>query len=249
MWLGSTLAATANTDKIIHNEENDRQKILIAVSQEKKDDRDRESLDPLNSPHPVPWEWILNSYSEFISEGGSQLRYYRSDSILSPDGKYAAYSRIKLKLDSELFLSRCDSTIFIENLETGDLKKIPSESLGDRSEPTAERPGEIAILMPISWSETGDRLLSRLFAGYFSTTDVSDWGVIWDKNSDGIVTLSPDPDSHTHAVLLGWSQNNPEQILFRAGILGQEIWGIWSVQIDGKSILANGDRAIVYRSE
>ncbi len=247
MLLGSTSVATANTDKIIQSEDENRDEILITVSE--KSYQNRVQNDPLNSPHPIPWEWIINSHSELTTKEDSKLRYYRSPSLISPDGKYAAYSRIKLELDSELFRSISNSIIFIENLETGDLQTIESDSIGDKSQQVTERPGKIAILIPISWSETSDRLLSRLFAGYFSTTDASDWAVIWDKNTNKVVTLSPDEDSYTHAILMGWSENNPDRVLFSAGILGEEDWPVWSVRTDGHTILANDDRATVYGRE
>ena len=245
MSLGFGLVATANTETIIPSKDRNSKPKIITVSQES----DLAQKDPLNSPHPVPWEWVINSHSQLTTQEGDKLRYYRSPVLISPDGKYAAYSRIKLELDSQLFRSRANSTIFIENLETGELEKIESHSVGDRTQQGSQREGKIAILMPVSWSETSDRLLARLFAGYFSTTDASDWGVIWDKNTNNIVSLSPDEDSYTHAILLGWSHKNPDRVLFRAGILGQEIWPVWSVHINGETILANEDRAVVYGRE
>ncbi|MGK7873385.1 MAG: hypothetical protein AB4426_08745 [Xenococcaceae cyanobacterium] len=208
-------------------------------------------LDPLDSPHPIPWNWIMKTYSEFSEKGSSGLRYYRSPSLISPDGQYAAYSRIQMQADPELFRNCVTSMMFLENLQTGDLQTItPSSSLADNlfdSNQEADMLGKMSILIPVSWSENGNRILSRQFEGIFGTSDASDYAVIWDRHSNRTTTLTPNRVPYTHAVLLGWSQTDPNQVLFRAGILGEEQWSVWSVDLNGKTVLASKDEPIVFK--
>ena len=207
-------------------------------------------VDPLNSPHPIPWNWVIETYSEFSEKGSSGLGYYRSSSLVSPDGNYAAYSRIKMKAEPELFRSNVSSVMFLENLRTGDLKTITASSpLADnpfKDNEEADQPGAMAILMPVSWSQSGDRILARQFEGFFSTSDASDYAVVWDRQENHTSTISPNQIDYTNAVLLGWSKTNPEQVLFRAGPLGDEQWPIWSVAINGETAIASEDKPIVY---
>ena len=77
-------------------------------------------LDPLDSPHPVPWNWVMATYAELNASQSVGVRYYRSPSLLSPDGQYAAYSRIQMQGQPELHHSRVTSVMFVENLQTGD---------------------------------------------------------------------------------------------------------------------------------
>ena len=207
-------------------------------------------VDPLGSPHPVPWEWIVKNHEQVSGTANSGLRYYRSPSLISPDGKYAAYSRLQMQVDSVMYRSRVTSVMFLENLETGALRSIKAASplannpLIGRQE--AEIPGTMSILIPVSWSEDGDRLLARQLEGFFNTSDVSDYAVIWDRQSSQITTVSPKRIDYTNAVLLGWSQNDPNQVLFQAGMLGEEEWPIWSVNAQGQTALASQDEPVVH---
>lgn len=209
-----------------------------------------EQIDPLNSPHPVPWNWVMATHAEVSAKGGSGIRYYRSPSLVSPDGQYAAYSRIQMQVEPELYQSRVTSVMFVENLKTGDLRTITASSpLADNplagSEP-ADMPGTIAILIPISWSLSGDRILARQFEGLFSTSDVSDYAVVWDRNLNRTSTIAPDRNLYSNAVLLGWSRTNPDQVLFRAGELGDEKQPLWAVDLNGQTVAANEDQPHVF---
>lgn len=208
------------------------------------------SIDPLDSPHPVPWNWVMETYWELSSNGGSGLRYYRSPSLISPDGRYAAYSRIKLHSQTDLFRSQVTSVMFMENLQTGDLQTITASSpLADNpfdDNQAANIPGAISILIPVSWSENGDRILSRQFEGIFSTSEASDYAVIWNRDNNSTSTVAPEQVNYTNAVLLGWSETYPEQVLFRAGTLGDEEWPIWAVNIEGKTAIAGQDQPKVF---
>ncbi|MDA0209077.1 MULTISPECIES: hypothetical protein [Desertifilum] len=209
-----------------------------------------EQIDPLNSPYPVPWNWVMATYTEVSNTRGTGVRYYRSPSLISPDGRYAAYSRIQLQVKPELYNSRVNSIMFLENLATGDLRVITAASPLANNPLTAteasQMPGAIAILMPVAWSEVGDRILARQFEGLFSSSNASDYAVIWDRQGDRTHTLSPQANSYSHAVLLGWSQNNPNRVLFRAGHLGDENWPLLAVDATGKTLMANGDRPMTF---
>uniref|UniRef100_A0ACD5GTG6 Uncharacterized protein n=1 Tax=Desertifilum tharense IPPAS B-1220 TaxID=1781255 RepID=A0ACD5GTG6_9CYAN len=160
------------------------------------------------------------------------------------------YSRIQLQVKPELYNSRVNSIMFLENLATGDLRVITAASPLANNPLTAteasQMPGAIAILMPVAWSEVGDRILARQFEGLFSSSNASDYAVIWDRQGDRTHTLSPQANSYSHAVLLGWSQNNPNRVLFRAGHLGDENWHLLAVDATGKTLMANGDRPMTF---
>jgi hypothetical protein len=207
-------------------------------------------LDPLDSPHPVPWNWVLATHAEVGASENFGPRYYRSQSLVSPDGQYAAYSRIQMYAQPELYRSRVTSVMFLENLQTGDLRTITASSpLADNplvSNQDADMPGTIAILIPVSWSQESDRILARQFEGMFSTSDASDYAVIWDRRQNRTSTIAPERIQYSNAVLLGWSQTNPDQVLFRAGELGDEQPPVWAVDFNGQTALAYEDEPIVY---
>lgn len=207
-------------------------------------------IDPLNSPHPVPWNWVLATQAEVTSSGAPSVRYYRSQSLMSPDGEYAAYSRIQMQVQPEGFRSRISSTMFLENVKTGDLRVITATSpLSDNpflENEAADMPGAIAILIPVSWSPSGDRILAREFEGIFNTSDASDYAVVWDRTRDRTSTLAPTRIEYSNAILLGWSQRSPDQVLFRAGTLGDPNWPLWTVDTRGQTTLSPNDKPLVH---
>lgn len=99
-----------------------------------------EQLDPLGSPHPIPWNWVMTTYADVRLQRAG-LRYYRSPSLVSPDGKYAAYSRMQMQVQPELYRSRLSSVIFVENLQIGELQVINANS------PLADNPFEWGKLL------------------------------------------------------------------------------------------------------
>lgn len=208
-------------------------------------------IDPLDSPHPIPWNWVLATHTELCANNSSGVRYYRSQSLLSPDGKYAAYSRIQMEGQPELYQSQVTSVVFVENLQTGDLRTItPSLPLAARAkfeyQDDVDMTGVIAVVIPISWSKSSDRLLVRQFAGIFNSSEVSDYALIWDRSTNSITTLTPQRVQYDIAVLLGWSQTHSGRVLFRAGELGNENWPVWSVELNGQTNLALEDEPIIY---
>jgi hypothetical protein len=213
-------------------------------------------IDPLNSPHPVPWNWVLatlegvNHQSDAHgSSAAVSLHYYRSQSLLSIDNQYAAYSRIQMHVHPEFYRSRVSSVLFLENLKTGDLQAVtPNSPLADNPflEDEASSEGRISIVIPISWSEKGDRLLARAFESLFGSDIASDYAVIVDRAQNQVSTVAPTAVQYTNAVLLGWSHFHPDKVLFRAGNLGDENWELWSVDARGRSMQAGGDQPITF---
>lgn len=180
----------------------------------------------------------------------SFTRYYRSPSLKSPDGQYAAYSRIQMTVVPDFTQSRISSVLFLENLRTGNLKTITAESpLSETLFPTqTEAPpaGAIAMLIPISWSADSRFVLAREFESLFGSGLASDYAVIWDCQQGYTYTVSPTRIQYSHAVLLGWSQFYPNRVLFRAGEMGEDPWRLWTVDQTGTTSASPNDQPAVY---
>jgi hypothetical protein len=205
-------------------------------------------LDPLNSPHPIPWNWVMVTAQSTIASA-AKLHYYRSQSLISPDGVYAAYSRIQMQVGAEFFHSRVSSVLFVENLKTGDLQAItPTAPLADNPfMPEEDRlQGSISIVIPVSWSETGSHLLAREFESLFCSDMASDYAVIVNLPEQRVSTIAPTRIQYTYAVLLGWSASHPTQALFRVGELGNDLWHLWTVDVSGQTLPAQDDRPVTF---
>ncbi|NJR71483.1 MAG: hypothetical protein HC771_24885 [Synechococcales cyanobacterium CRU_2_2] len=171
-------------------------------------------LDPLNSPHPVPWNWILAAHSAAIAEQLFTPHHYRSSALRSPDGRWLAYSRIHFTPAPQLHASQVESLLLLEDLLEGRLQAQASSpfpsaassagtsSAGTSSAGTADPfapaadcspspAGSIAILMPIAWNQTGDRLLARQFEGRFCSSMATDYALIWETLTGQVQTLTP----------------------------------------------------------
>lgn len=206
------------------------------------------NIDPIGSPHPIPWKWIVATHESISANGGSGVRYYRSVPVISPDGRYIVYSRVQLEVKPQMYESQVTSVMFLEDTHTKTLRVMLStghlkDPLLNRKESSVvdgtNMSGEIAVLVPVSWSETGDRFLARKFKGKFNTGDSTDHAVIWYRNENYINTVAPAREAHDHekiAVLLGWSKNKPEHTLFRAGEMGEENWPLVQVTTDGETL-------------
>lgn len=207
--------------------------------------------DPIGSPHPIPWKWITATQEAIAAKGGSAVRYYRSVPVVSPDGKYVVYSRVKLEVQPEMHNSRVTSVLFVEDKQTKRLRVIASTSV--LSDPLlqartvseeSDTNGTIGVLVPVSWSEKGDRFLARKFEGVFNTADATDHAVIWDRQNNHADTVAPanQPDEPEKiAILLGWSKSQPDHVLFRTGELGEENWPLVKVANDGKTFTTTAD--------
>lgn len=179
---------------------------------------------------------------------GPAFRYYRSPSVIAPSGDYAAYSRIQFQCGGSMTQNRIASILFIENLQTGELQTItPAAPFADNpfvADSVMHQPGTIAIAIPIGWSETGDRLLAREFESFFGSSLASDFAVIWDRQSNRTYTLSPTQVQYSNAVLLGWSYRRPNQVLFRAGNMGDPDWPLYAVDLLGQTTISPEDQPI-----
>ncbi|MBD2384852.1 hypothetical protein [Cylindrospermum sp. FACHB-282] len=208
--------------------------------------------DPIGSPHPIPWKWITVTQEAIGSKGGSGVRYYRSLPVVSPDGQYAVYSRVQLEVKPEMYNSRVTSVLFVQDRQTKRLRVMAATS--PVSDPLLRMPavpveqtdtnGTIGVLVPVSWSEKGDRFLARKFEGIFNTADSTDRAVIWDRQQNQANTVAPAQEEDEHekiAVLLGWSKSQPNNVLFRAGELGEENWPLVQVASDGKTVTTTTD--------
>ena len=128
----------------------------------------------------------------------------------------------------------------------GDLQVVTASS------PLAENPftasggtdlrGTIAMLIPIGWSDRGDRVLAREFEAVFGSSVASDYAVVWDRHQNQVVTLAPSFVDYTTAVVLGWSQHHQDRVLFSTTSLGEEKWYLWTVDRDGQTTSALDDQ-------
>ncbi|GEM_PF-299471 len=204
--------------------------------------------DPLGSPYHIPWKWIQKTQEVIGSQGNSQVRYYRSVPVISPDGRYAAYSRVQLEVNPEMYNSRVSSVLFIEDRQTKTLQVMTTTApvndplLNSQASSTKEdTQGSIKVLVPVSWSKKGDRFLARKFEGMMNTSDLTDQAVIWDREKNTFHCVTPSQVAHTHemAILLGWSKTHPDHVLFRAGDMGDEEWSLMTVASDGSTAIAS----------
>lgn len=210
-------------------------------------------IDPLDSPYPIPWSWVLATQAEHGSDRAwvtPQLYYYRTQALISPDGQYAAYSRVQMQVSSDLAHSQVSSTLFVENLRTRDLQTLAATSPFSNNPfaPNVEpaQAGMVAIGIPVAWSEASDRLLSREFESLFGSDIASDYAVVWERQSRQVRTLAPAGVQYTNAVLLGWSQAYPEQALFRVCNLGDPDPQLCSVALLGQTKLVPDDQPISF---
>lgn len=95
--------------------------------------------------------------AETVASSTPVFRYYRSQSLISPNGDYAAYSRIQLQLSNSFTQNRIASILFVEDLQTGELQTItPAAPFADNpfvADAVLNQPGTIAMLIPVAWSE------------------------------------------------------------------------------------------------
>ncbi len=212
--------------------------------------------DPIGSPYPIPWKWIQATQSAISSKGGSGVRYYRSVPVISPDGRYAVYSRVQLEVKPEMYNSSVTSVLFVEDRQAKKLQVVTAtHPINDPllkvkvSSSSKDTQGSIGVLVPVSWSASGDRFLARKFEGLMNTSDLRDHAVIWDrqKNRSHSVTPKLEQVEHEIAVLLGWSKTYPDHVLFRAGEMGEENWPLVTVANDGSTVIApQADQPVIF---
>jgi hypothetical protein len=202
--------------------------------------------DPLDSPHPIPWRWIVEAQTHLSQAGQTSIVYYRSPSLISPDGRYSVYSRSRMEVAADMNRSRVTSVMFVENLVTGELKILRADSPMARDPETKTMGGLISVLVPVSWSADSKRLLSRQFEGLFNTSDASDSALVWEVESDRLASITPDLGDYEQSILLGWSRIAPEKVLFTSGNLGDEEWDLCAVNSQGQITIANTEETVNY---
>ena len=203
-------------------------------------------LDPLNSPHPIPWNWILATQQAAIATATEQ--YYRSQSLRSPDGDYAAYSRIHSQLQPQFTESQISSILFVEHLAVGGLQTLTSAAplaATFQGQAEAPPPGAISITIPIAWSADSQWLLARSFESLFGTDLASDYALVWNRSQGQSWTIAPSRLKYDHAVLLGWSEHYPGQVLFRVYAMDGDPLVV-RVALDGDTLAAGADQAQVH---
>ncbi len=210
-------------------------------------------LDPLHSPHPIPWSWVLATQEEYRGKTKINPRYYRTSSLISLDQEYAAYSRLQLQVGADPIASRVSSVLFIEHLSTGSLQTpIATSPLSHHplwATPEADEDGVFGFLIPISWSGAEDsepRLLARQFEGVFGSSYASDYALVWEPRHGQGYTIAPTDCDYSFSTLLGWSQNHPGSVLFQTGILGEKEAQTWAVGLDGKTWAVEAEAPMIY---
>lgn len=230
----------AKIDPLLRGAEQDANQ---APSSQADAETEQASQDPLNSPYPIPMKWI-NQTQETVGATGGGVRYYRSSPVTSPDGRYRVYSRVQLEVKPEQYNSRVSSVLFIQDNKSNKLRVVASTSrnndvlVNTKAAPDANGEGTIGVLVPVSWSEKGDRFLARRFEGVMNTSDISDYAVIWHRERDRTNTVEPSRQGGEHekiAILLGWSKTQPNHVMFRTGELGDEDWPLVNVSDEGKT--------------
>lgn len=247
------VASSANIRKIQPAE------IKEVPVEEPREQADTVPDDPMGSPHPIPWKWIVTTQEVIGGKGGSGIRHYRSIPIVSPDGRYAVYSRVELEVRPEMHNSRVSSLLFLEDRQTKRLRvmsktaEVRDPLLASGMSTETDQEGKIGVLVPVSWSKTGDRFLARKFVSIFNTADVNDHAVVWDRKNNQTRTVAPTQtgDDHDHekiSILLGWSKQQPDNVLFRSGELGADDWPLVQVASDGTgvNITTEDDQAVTF---
>lgn len=204
-------------------------------------------LDPLNSPYPVPWNWILAAHNAALTTDRFTPQHYRSAALRSPDGDWLAYSRIYLELHPQLHDCQVSSILLIENLVQGTLQSVAARSPFSRdwqSDGEEDGAGSISILMPVGWNQKGDQLLARQFAGRFCSSLATDYGWVWNRHNGQTKILNP--LGFEQAVLLGWSNSHPQSVLFEAGDLSQAQLPRWLVDQSSIALPAGSDEAVSF---
>jgi hypothetical protein len=207
-----------------------------------------QAQDPLNSAYPVPWDMIWKNQTQATQTGKVITLQYVSGAIASPDGHRNAHSDIRLELHPEVTQSHVVSHLIITDTRGVQIQRIASSMhLGDgmvKETSGAAAVGTLSILIPATWSKDGQQLLARQFEAVFGSDVSSDYALIWNRKTQHVKTVAPVPQDYDTAILLGWSHRNPDQILFRTAILGEQKTDLVAVNYDGTTIASEGDRIL-----
>lgn len=204
--------------------------------------------DPLQSPFPLPWQWIEDGHAAVVKAKKSLRFTQQTPQYISPDGRYVAQATLYFTAHPEAHRQQLMSILEIRDRQSGiqqrieSLKEMPPEFLAE----VPQGQGLIAVLVPVGWSETGNRLLVRQLSGLFATDLISDGAWIWQAGVGHVATVYPTADEYDFATLLGWSTTDPQRVLFQTQTMGNPKATIWAVDTQGSTQLAQGDRPRVY---
>lgn len=205
--------------------------------------------DPLNSPFPLPWAWIIEQQQLAAASHQAQTYAQKTATFISPDGLYQAQAELIFQAHPDFARNQLTSTLTITNTRTQAAQQWQSTSLIDpelRQDLPPDDAGLIAVLWPVGWSASGEQLLVRHFQGLFSTDFASDVAVIWSRNEQTLTAVWPQSAEYDHAILLGWSQEQPNQVLFRTATMGEPQTQVWAVNHQQEMLARPNDRPQVY---
>lgn len=212
-------------------------------------DSSQPQTDPLDSPFPLPWAWIVQQQQLAAASQQSQTYAQKTATFISPDGLYQAQAELIFQADPEFARNQLTSTLTITNTQTQAVQQWQSTSLIDpelRQDLPPDAAGLIAVLWPVGWSASGEELLIRHFQGLFSTDFASDVAVIWSRPQQTLTAVWPQSVEYDHATLLGWSQAQPDQVLFRTATMGEAKTQVWAVNPKQEMLARPQDRPQVY---
>ncbi len=207
------------------------------------------SADPLGSPFPLPWAWVNQHQQRAAAAQQTQTISQKTAIFVSPDGMYQAQAELILLAHPDFSRNQLTSILTVTHTQTQQVQQWQSTALIDpnlRQELAPDGAGLIAVLWPVGWSASGEQLLVRNVQGIFSSDFVSDVAVIWSRPSQALTALWPQQAEYDHAILLGWSQENPQQVLFETATMGQAAKQIWAVDPQQEMLAQPSDRPQVY---
>ena len=197
--------------------------------------------DPLQSAYPMPWRWVWGMQTQAERTRRSLWGSTQSPVLVSPDGRYRVFSRVQILAHRDYTRTQVNSTLHIR--QVGGALPMVVRPLG---QPKVVQPGQIWVLVPVSWSADGSQLLVRQVFGWFGSSEISDSALVWHTDGRGVRSVAPQAVAHTHSLLLGWSREAPTSILFETRLLGLERPSLWQVGLDGLTLTAREDEPVTY---
>ncbi len=196
--------------------------------------------DPLASAYPIPWRWVWSIQAQAERTRRPIWSITQSPTLISPDGRYRAFSRVQVIAQRDYTRTQVSSTLHI--LSSRGAPPIVLQPVG---QPRRPEPGQLWVLVPVSWSADGKQLLVRQVFGWFGSSEISDSALVWQGEGQRARIVTPQAVAHTHALLLGWSREMPTSILFETRILGLERPSRWQVDLDGLTLAVRDEDAPV----
>lgn len=243
LWTGGLVWHLSGPVLAQHQSPTPIESVLVSPSQSLP------AADPLKSPFPLPWAWIVAQQKLAALSHQAQTYSQKTATFISPDGLYQAQAELIFQAHPNFAQNQLTSTLTITNTQTQGGQQWQSTSLIDpelRQDLPADGAGLIAVLWPVGWSASGEQLLIRHFLGLFSTDFASDVAVIWSRPQQTLTALWPQSVDYDHATLLGWSQEQPDQVLFETATMGDPKTQVWAVNRQEEMLARPSDRPQVY---